>query len=366
MVIHKKRNILLIVLLFAFIFAGCSLQRNDKVVLSDSLQKPPVYFGFFDDNNLLYYQEDNSKVTFFIYDNKIGETLELGTIENYILDTGFTTLVNNRLYYYAGIINHEGEIRNTLFSIDMQSHEISRHDNPDMSLPGVNVFSSGKNVVTLKNERANEIITTYLEFYNTDKSTWEKNLVNKFNELSKTGSALYVMYADDTHIYIIQDVYEQNGKYESYFIQYNQLLEEEKRILLKDDVASFIQAGNGRIIELKIFDDYLYLRDLSGNGFLGKIEQDKIEKVMSADQFLPAASLYHNAMPIFFIREDLTLFALDTKTGELTEYLLNSEEGHSIAQVWHCNDQFLIIAWDESRLQMQYFVDFKELEQLEI
>ena len=335
-------------------------------MLSDSLYDPPVYFGYFEDGTLLYYQQENGTVTFYTFDSLKKQISEIGSIERYVLDTGVTAMLEDSLYFYAGILDSQNEIRNTLFSIDLSNKTISSHENPDLSLPGINAYSFGDSIATLKNKRDGNVIETYLDFYNIKNETWEKRLSNEFNEVDKTGSALYVMYSDENNLYFIQDIYTNQGKCDRYLIQYDRSFSEKKKIPLQGELLDFIENSNARIVELKIWGDYLYLRDLSGSGFLGKIEAEGIDELKTSRKFICAASLYPDSPPVFFIRDSNMVFVLDVNTGELSEFTLKARDGHSISQIWSTDNGIFISAWNETRLYHQIFSSYSEISELEI
>ena len=288
---------------------------------------------------------------------------EIGSIERYVLDTGVTALLDDRLYFFAGILDSQNEIKNTLFSIDLRNKEISSHENPDLSLPGINAYSFGDSIATLKNVRDGNIIETFVDIYNPRNGTWEKRLSNEFNEADKTGSALYVMSTDENYLYVIQDIYDAGECY-SYLVQYDRSFTEKKKLSLQGDLLEFIENSNGRIVELKIWGDFLYLRDLSGSGFLGQFEADGINELKTSSKFICATSLYPDSPPVFFIRDSNMVFVLDISTGELSEFPLKTREGHSISQVWSTENGLFISVWDETRLYLQIFSSFSEISEL--
>ena len=88
---------------------------------------------------------------------------------------------------------------------------------------------------------------------------------------------------------------------------------------MRGDVLDFFE-HSARIVELKIWGDYLYLRDLSGSGFLGKIDDDGIDEIKTSKKFICAASLYPDSPPVFYIRDSNMVFVLDVNSGELLEF----------------------------------------------
>ena len=74
-----------------FFWTGCGTTGNRDIMISNSRLNQPVYFGFFENGDLLYYQEESGTLTFYTYNAEHGKK-EIGTIENFFLDTGSSVL----------------------------------------------------------------------------------------------------------------------------------------------------------------------------------------------------------------------------------------------------------------------------------
>ncbi|MEY8332475.1 hypothetical protein AALB53_05095 [Lachnospiraceae bacterium 47-T17] len=356
----------LVLFLGIFLFwASCGTKGNHDVMISNSRFNQPVYFGFFKNGDLLYYQEESGTLTFYIYNTEYGKK-EIGTIENFFLDTGSSVLLDNRLYFYITVSEGDDSYKNILYDFDLENQKIMKHEKKDNSLPGINVFAIGDSVVTLKNERYGDRIETYLDFFNPISNTWKKACSSEFYESRKEGSALYAMYADGNMISIIQDIYDENGDYTCYFVQYNETLDEIRRIRLQGDIERFLKTGKGRVNELMVFDDYIYLRNLSSQAFLGKLTGDEVIKIKEENQLIAAATFYPERDVFFFYRFGNAYLVLDKESGTLEEYPLKVKKNHDLLHIYYAGGHFLIIGGKNLCLDIQYFRERDELSELRI
>ena len=364
----RNTKICFYVLILCLFICNCSIHKTDynKAILSNDERNPLVYFGLLSNGEFLYYQTEDGAAAFYSYNSIDGNTTSIGKVDNYYLDTGSAVLLNNRLYFYATISGVNNSLKNVLFNIDISNKKINRNEKDDNSLAGLYIYQLSDSVISLKTERNEDIVTTYLELFNAKNETWTRFGVNEFNEELRTGSALYVMYADGDHAFVIQDIYDQSGICESYFVQYDDSMNEQQRILLQGDVKNFLTNGRGRITEMKVWHDFVYLKNISSSGFLGQIEGTSIIEIKQDNEFITASTLYINDEPLFYTRQGDRYFTLNMESGLLNENQVRAEDEHCFLQVWTANESIAIVVQSAHGPDIQCFGKRKNLSQLMI
>lgn len=213
---------------------------------------------------------------------------------------GSAILIDGNIYFFATVIEDDG-LENVLFAINVDKKSIERYENNDLSLPGISIQQIGKKIISLKNKRINNEIITYLEIFDPEKETWEIVNEKRYNEQTQNGSALYVMCTDEKFIYVIEDNHSKNGL-ESYFVQYDQDLNETRRVLLEGELKDFLVSGKGRITEMRVWNqEYLYVKNLSSYGFVGCIGKIKLLKYWRK-RIVITKSIYQDDVPILYTR----------------------------------------------------------------
>ena len=79
--------------------------------------------------------------------------------------------------------------------------------------------------------------------------------------------------------------------------------------------------GENRITEIRIWNNFLYLTNISNDGFIGYIKDNKkIEKIYSDKQLSISSSANSTDEPIFYIRDTNTFFTLDIKNQKVLKH----------------------------------------------
>ena len=140
-------------------------------------------------------------------------------------------------------------------------------------MPGLYIYTLGDGVITLKNERVEQYITTYLDIYYPSENRWEKHNVNVYDSEKISGSALYVLYADGETLYTIEDRYE-GDTCNSYLVTYDQKLQQKNNIQISGELLSFM--NERRINGLYLWDDYIYVKNIANDAFIGYIDGSEV------------------------------------------------------------------------------------------
>ena len=346
-----KKSIAVIAVIICVLITGCATKTNGAVsystVISEDIMNPAVYLGLLKNSNLIYYQIEDNSAIIYEYDFKKEKGEKIGEIENYYLDTGTAAAIDDHLYFYAAIVE-DGQIKNRLFDIDLNKKEILQHNEKDNSLAGLTTHAIQNKIITIKNERDDDNIMTYFDVFYIENQTWQKYNVNMYNEKNRIGSALSIMCTTENSVYVIEDIYNDVGDYDSFLLQYDSNMVEIKRILIEGEMKKFIREGKGRITELHIWNDqYIYLKNLSSYGFLGRIKDEGITEIRQEVEFLAANSIYCDDSPLFYQRREDCFYVFDEKEDQLSTIRLKKREHNTVLMAMTAGKKVAVIIWQE-------------------
>ena len=325
----KRISIIMAILtITCFTLTGCSVDHNpseqtqitpqiyQEVELSNFTRGRVEYLGLLSEDSILYYDPSSRRTDYYIYNFSTRENRKVGEIENYYLDVSSATLLNDSVYLY--IAQQQGsQLKNILCQINPDSNTLNIIEKEDSSLPGLYIYTLGDGVVTLKNELNEQYITTYLDIYYPSENRWEKHNVNVYDSENISGSALYVLYADGETLYTIEDRYE-GDTCNSYLVTYDQKLQQKNNIQISGELLSFM--NERRINGLYLWDDYIYVKNIANDAFIGYIDGDEIKKVFAAPTLLLCGSLTHNNSPVFYTHSGNTFYSIDENARQVQSY----------------------------------------------
>lgn len=319
---YKTIAITIIIALICLSCAKNNIEYNNdtnyqEFTLSEIVHGSTEYLGLLENNMLIYFSSQDKQLNYYMYNLATQKNVKLGNIKgNYVL-VDSAAMLNNKLYFYVTTILNNG-FENILYTVDLQEHKLEQIEHKDNSLYGVYTFSFGEKIIALKNERYNDTIVTYIDTYSPTIDKWEKYLINSYNETERKGSALYVCCTEGEYLYTIEDRYN-NKQCKSFLVTYDSDFEEKNNILLSDEVKKFIDEN--RITEIRIWNNFFYLKNISNDGFIGYIKDNKkIEKIYSDKQLSISSSANSTDEPIFYIRDTNTFFTLDIKNQKVLKH----------------------------------------------
>lgn len=346
-------------LLLICVIAGCSIPKDEITIKSEipiSSEESPVFLALMEDNSVLFYLSDGDKISIYLYD---GEKIlrRIGNIDNYYLDTGVTALLKGHVYMYATLVDNMGRTYNALCDIDVKLGTVTIMDKEYDTLPGVNVYATEEDIVSLKTSRTNDEIITYIDKYNPETKTWRKISEKAFNESKQSGEAINAICTDgEGNIYSLEDYYDEDGKCTHHLTKYDNTYEQNYRKKLKGACNAFVDNTENRIVELKVFDKFLYLRDLSSNGFIGSIVDD-MTAIQSGEEIMAAISSIDAQEMLFYIRGTEKAYLIDTENNKLTPLEMDLQKDSTLLQIWTNRDSYLVVTIDDEWKQTQRIID---------
>lgn len=272
--------------------------------------------------SIIYYNiDDNGACLYYKYDFSKGKTYYLGAISNFLITTDSSAILADNIYFYATTGKAE-ENHNVLYKIDLQNNLLSEVASESLYHTLVYTKSTGDHMIALKGKLNGDLGKTYIEKINPNNKENELFAEKIINVKSGEGEVLKNIAFSQEKIYAISEKSSSNTVVSS-LIVYDSSGNVIRNISLKD----LDEVLNGQLIdELKVMEDYIFIRNFSGYAVICKIAGDEARTVfrsedgldVASDSVEPAAEVY-----IFFRRGSREVYILDPKQNELRTIHLN-------------------------------------------
>lgn len=346
-------SLVLFILLFALINTWIS-KSNSKVKDSDIIRQQLntalgtayVYEALLDDGSIICVDYSSEKgAEYFRYYCESDILERIGTVENFILNMSGMVQIDQSLYFFSNV-DENGEAANTLFCIDTDTNTLTAHPHNDGSVAGIPIFLYGDDVATMKNVVDGDLIYTFVDWYDRENDEWHQEHLHTYNSETREGSAIVLMYSDETSLYLLLDIYTAPGVYDTWLKQYDFRGNELQSIVLPDKIDDFFQQG--RLFKMTVIDDYIYIADVSGYGCLGRIENNSISLIHTEEAMtLSVTSTPPNDRMVFFVRWTNIGYLLDFETGLFSEFELALPEGQSICNFLIADNEIVINCYED-------------------
>lgn len=292
------------------------------------------YLYFQENDSVIYVAQEKERPVYYRYYFNENKRIEIGEISNLYIYTNTTVEKDGWLYFIVSVLEEDGKAKNKLCGIHLSDntlHDISECD--DNSLPGLNIYSYDDKIVTLKNiVNEDNTITTFLDMYDFDLKKWipgEKKVWRSFNE---EGEAFYVFYADEKQLYVIEDEYaSKEAKSRRMLSIYNPNDHEKEAIDLSGEILDYTRSG--RLIQLSVDDNLLYMKNTSDYGFVAKIENNRFVTMIDKQKYLTKVWVNNhsqNEKNMYYIRRSDKLFFYDAETDSFQDIHIDLKKNESI------------------------------------
>lgn len=269
---------------------------------------------------------------------------EVGAIENFALNISGMVQVDDGLYFFANV-EENGSDTNTLFRIDIENNTLESYSHHDGSVAMIPVFLYGDHVATMKNVVDGDRIYTFVEWYDPEEDTWHQEHLHCYNSDTRTGSAIVLMYSDDHSLYLLLDRYTAPGVYDTWLVQYDFAGKELQSLILPSEIRELFQQG--RLFKMVIRNEFIYITDVSGYGYVGKIEAGTISPIHAEDAMVLSATITPSERKmVFFVRWTQSGYVLDTETGEFSPFTLDLPDQQSICNLLVHGDRIVINCYE--------------------
>jgi hypothetical protein len=177
------------------------------------------------------------------------------------------------------------------------------------------------------------------------------------------GSIILNCFVDGEKIYASVDVCDGEGNTKSTIDEYGIDFTKERSINI-DDVSEYIRRS--RPNEIAIFGDYIYMRNYSDDGLIGKIENNSVKSLIQErglEVALNRADDQTRDKQLFYIRRSCNYFVLDIPSGTLSEKVFDTIENFSRLFVLANSDNVLVVLRaDNDKLDRYVFTALDRLQ----
>ena len=344
--LKKKQILYLSILIICILLSACQLTKHNHSANSagnDAKKRIDFedfnngknnlnYLSFRENDSVIYLYAENGNVTCYRYYFNDGKNVKIAELQD--LD-GYSSTVaelNEDIYFIVAKRCEDGEIKNELVSISLSNNTLKvLSDCDDKSLPGLEVYLWQNQIVTLKNiVNSDKSIVTLLDGYDLNHDRWETGEKCLWKSYQEEGAALYAFYSDGDKLYAIKDEYAEEGL-KRRLISYGPSYEELFSIPFTGDFLDY--SNSGRIIQLFVDDDLIYIRNTSNYGCAARITDGTFETVRENQKNLTKAwisSRQGEKEDVFYIRRSNVLLLWDPNRKAFKEICLDLDEGESI------------------------------------
>lgn len=143
-----------------------------------------------------------------------------------------------------------------------------------------------------------------------------------------------------------------------YFVTYDMFLQEEDCFLISGDFEDSLISRNG-ILQMRVWKNYIFLKQISNRGFLGYMDHDNVIKICSGEDFVMGTTLYPKDDPIFFLHGSNTYFTLDVEQKQLIPH--QTKEQYTFLQLMTIPGGIVFVSDHQNNKRQQIYVNKEQL-----
>lgn len=336
-------------------FLGCQNENQviDNIILSDykidtSKENIVSYLALLDDSFIYSTAYMDTKMTtyyrHYLNSNKI---IEIGSVENVVLETNLSAYFEGAFYFYETVKNNN-ELSNVVYSIDVKSNSLSMISEDKEYLPGAFIKQYDDIILTRQTLRKdNNDMITFVERNNPKTNKTISKSKNYYLEANNTGEYIlnYSVFKDKIYL-AINNKTAQNKKnpiievLDTNFTHlYNINMTAVKDYIMESALG-----------KMQIWNDFIFMRNFSGNSLIGKIEDGNIKSLFQENDLDMSFDLSNQLSPVFYVRGTNKLIFPDETKGTIKTIKLDLSDykGYTIKFVMSNDNNILITLYYDS------------------
>ena len=334
-----KNRLLVAILIISIIIAipGCgrSAHAPENTMLND-IPAVDCYATLLDDSFIYFTFTSSNAISIYrhFFD---GKTILIGTIEDYVFNLGLFTVTNNHVYFYvttaisAESVFENNTYKNNIYSVELKSNSFELVYSESECLPGALLHSTDKYLVSRQSERdENNVLSTYIELYDLETAAVvNSSKVFCLDDSRNVGEYMINICTDNGFIYALVDTRYEDGSNEALLYKYDIDFNVVSAIDMKN-ISDYILKA--RVGNMNINNDIVYMKNYSGDAFIGRIIENSIVPLIK-QQYLEVAVNYFDDVPLYYQRTGSTLYQFDFSTSELQKITLQTSNDFIIKNV---------------------------------
>lgn len=287
-------------------------------------------------DSMIYQTIGNGETSYYSLDIPNDELIELGTVSDFVMDTGASVLFDDDIYFYVTVDDGDTK-KNVLYFTDSDGSEIVKLSEDSDCSPLLSLYSVPQGVLALKLS---------------DSRSWFELVVSENGAcddviLEAASNETFVI-ADVAGDYLFVLTYRNNNfseeGYEYYIRKYLIKDFSEAEVISLQPIAAYM--SESRIGTMKIIGNYVFFENYSNIGTLCEIFGETVEKIIQEEDFVYADGLANNAdtYDIFYTRRTNEAYLFDHTAGEILPFTLALPDDYSIQIIFSGEDCILVKA----------------------
>ncbi len=315
-----KRLITLIILTVCMsaLLAGCSRQENE---IGDINNYTPI--ALFDDAVVYNYIDESGALVIGNYDFSSKKYSDTAGVEEFYISSGKPAVIDDSIILPITLNTNEHK----LLRVNSDSNTFEMIFNEFNSYPMDIVSTMNTDIYMLSTKKDDLATATYIRKYNENTGNMDICIEKQFTDIA--GEQITAFSCSNENIYVLANNMEtKNDTYiEIYDGKAYDLL---SKVYFESEVRDFV--SNNGIAEFYCFGSYIYIRNFSDYGLIGKIENNQIKSVLE----LPNLRMAYNGKNTqddyygFFVRGGREFYLLDVHADTLYKTSLELSQDESI------------------------------------
>lgn len=278
------------------------------------------------DNSIVYnYISDDNSLVIGYYDINTKNSSDIVSEKNFYISNSLTAVIDNSVY--LSITNNTNEHKLLKIDIDSKTCKtIFKENNSYYPIDTISTMQDSKIYMLSNKIEGSTLQTSYIRKYNSTTGNMDICIKKEFDKEKDRGDIIKAFACNNAELYVLANEKDNNIVIEEYDDKYNL----KNTFTFDDELKKFILSND--IVQFYCFDDYIYLRNYSDYGAIGKIENNQIKSLLT----LPNLRMAYNnkntndKLYAFFIREGREFYILDTIKNNLNKIKLNLSQNESI------------------------------------
>ncbi len=354
----------LLVFAFAMILLLIVKQENSKQENSEQENGPgninnysPI--AFLEDVIVYDYFNDDDALVIGCYDMESKNLSDVISVDGFYISSGLPAVIDNSVILPVTL--YTGENKLLMINADSNMSETIFNESDSSSIDVISTMNT--DIYMLSTIRDNSSETSYIRKYNENTNNMDICIEKEFAD--NTGEQIIAFACSNEKIYVIVDPMEAED--DTYIEIYDDKNYDLLGKLYFDSELENIVSENG-IVEFYCFGNYIYLRNFSDYGAIGKIENDQVRTLLNLHNLRIAYNGKNTQDNYygFFVREGKDFYILDVYTDTLYQINLGLSQDESFRNVLSNGNDLCICILDETDTEAfttknTIIVDFDEL-----
>lgn len=331
------------VILLLYVYADQENSRKENSEQENGLENINKYspIALLEDVIVYDYFNDDDALVIGCYDMESKNLSDVICVDGFYISSGLPAVIDNSVILPVTLYSNEHKL--LMINADSNTSDTIFDDNNSSSIDMVAAMNTA--IYMLGTIRDHSTETSYIRKYNekTDKVDIcvEKEFANN------TGEQIMAFACSNERIYAI--VNQMEAEKDTYIEIYDDKNYDLTKKLYFDSELKKVVSENG-IVQFYCFGDYIYVRNFSDYGVIGKIENDQVKTLLNLYKLRIAYNGRNTEDNYygFFLREGKDFYILDVDTDTLYQTDLGLSQDESFRNVLSNGSDICICVLDET------------------